>query len=55
MHRLPHEPQLRGSLPVSTHAIPHCVSPEGHMQLPAVQVEPKGHVLPQEPQSRLFV
>jgi hypothetical protein len=55
MQRLPHEPQLRGSLLVSTHAIPHCISPDGHAQLPAVQVEPMGHVLPQEPQSRLFV
>jgi hypothetical protein len=55
MQRLPHEPQLRGSLFGSVHVMPQTCSPDAHAHVPAVHVAPKAHWLPQEPQSRLLV
>lgn len=61
MQRLPHVPQLRGSLwrivqidpPMGPPA--HVDSPAGQRQLPFVHVAPAGHWLPQLPQLPLLV
>jgi hypothetical protein len=52
-HAFPHEPQLLGSLPVSTQLPLHRVSPAGHCagwQMPLTHESPLGQVLPQAPQ-----
>ena len=48
--RLPQEPQLLLSVCVLTQALPHCVSPAPHEQLPLLHVAPMAHWCPQLPQ-----
>jgi hypothetical protein len=49
---LPQRPQLFGSFWVLTHAFPQAVWPDGQVsvQMPAVQLSPAGHAVPQAPQ-----
>ena len=49
-HELPHAPQLRGSVDVLTHWFPQAVRPNGHWHVPAAQIRPGWHWLPQLPQ-----
>jgi len=48
---LPHEPQLRESVCVSTHWLLQSVKPEPHVQVPVTQLAPLGQAVPHEPQS----
>ncbi len=52
--RLPHVPQLFGSVAASTHDVPHCVRGGMHttttVHVPAAQLLPVGHTFPHEPQ-----
>ena len=47
---VPQAPQLRGSVAVLMHAVPHVVEPAAHMQAPAVQTPPLPQLVPQTPQ-----
>ncbi len=50
--RLPHEPQLSGSLRVMTQVPPQRAEGNGQVsvQMPSAQAAPAGHVVPQLPQ-----
>jgi hypothetical protein len=49
---VPQAPQFIGSLVVSTHAVPHILSPCPHVvwQMPFAQASPASHACPQPPQ-----
>jgi hypothetical protein len=49
---LPHAPQFLGWVAVSTQRAPHAVRPVGHAaaHVPAAQVSPAAHGVPQPPQ-----
>ena len=55
LHRLPHDPQLRGSLDTNTHVPPQLREPPVHItgiapQTPSVQTIPVGHMMRHPPQ-----
>jgi hypothetical protein len=54
-HTVPQFPQCVGSFERSTHAPPQLACPVGHVQTPAVQVDPDGQAWPHEPQFARFV
>jgi len=52
LHAVPHAPQLRGSVFVSMHSLPHfdVPDPQADAHMPCVQTSPALHALPHAPQ-----